>query len=205
MKNIIFYPKYRLRGSSDVLSLTLFGFLGVAGLFIWGGATPLALFLLVVNILFIINFSEQYIRRIEFTPTHFLVVRYTRLPKIISYSDITDLGYYKVKSSSDEISFTAISNLQELRAIFLKLVQDGKIDGPNLGKSAVIEELVNEKAFRPAIITCTILGILVFYLWLHFLGLKNFYLSFLGLLATELSVCFSAIAIIKWYYKKHIK
>jgi hypothetical protein len=205
VKNNVFYPKYRIRGSSDVLSLSLFGSVVVAGLFIWGGTSPLSLFLLLINFLFVLSFSGQYVRRIEFTSSYFLIIRYTRLPKKVNYSDITDLGYYTVKFRSNEISFTAMDNLRELHTIFLKLVEEGKIRKTNLEHKAANEEWVNAKAFRPAIVACIVLSIPVFFFWIRYLGDLSFYLGLLGLLVMELSMCFAVIAAFQWYYKRRMK
>ena len=188
-----------------MLSLTLFGSVVVASLFIWDGPSPLALFLLLSNFLFVLSFSGQYIRRIEFSSSYFLIIRYTRLPKKVNYSDITDLGYYKVKFRSDEISFTAMSNLRELHTLFLKLVEEGKIHKTNLEHKATKEEWVNAKAFRPTIVACIVLSIPVFFIWIRYLGNLSFYLGLLGLLVMELSMCFAVIAAFQWYYKRRMK
>jgi hypothetical protein len=164
MLETIFRPKYSPRGSYDVLGISLL--LAIVSLlsFIKFGIDLTTILAFSFLILFVINFSELYIRRVIFTDSYFIVEKYVWPSKKIAYSDVIDFGFSKVKTRKGDVSFSAISNAAELYSLFSKLIQQGKIDENLFENKVIIEELALRKAILPTIVISMVLnGIFMFY------------------------------------------
>ncbi len=91
MQEIVFYPKYMIRHSWDVLSIGLLLILALSYSFL-RVCLSLPNLVGVGFLLFVIlQFSRLYIRRIVFTSSYFLVDRYVWPSMKIDYSDVIDL------------------------------------------------------------------------------------------------------------------
>ena len=111
MQETIFYPKYLIKHSLDVLSISVFLALALAYSILKLGPTVPNVFGIGFLLFFVTLFSRLYIRRIVFASSHFAVERYVWPSIKIDYSDVVDLGASKIKTQSGEISFAAMSNI----------------------------------------------------------------------------------------------
>src|SRR5919106_118561 len=114
MHETSFYPKYKIRHSLDVLSISLLLTLVLLYSFLKVGSRLPNIVGAGFLLFFIIQFSRLYIRRIVFTSSYFLVEKYVWPSMKIDYSDVIDMGASKVKTRRGEISFAAMSNFREL-------------------------------------------------------------------------------------------
>jgi hypothetical protein len=108
---------------------------------------------------FVLWFSRFYIRRIVFAPSYFLVEKYVGSSKKVDYSDVFDMGISKIKTKRGEINLAAMSNVTELHSLFFELMKQGKIDVDQSENRALIEDLVAEKSFTPALLISALLTI----------------------------------------------
>lgn len=91
MQEIVFYPKYMIRHSWDVLSIGLLLILALSYSFLRVGLSLPNLVRVGFLLFVILQFSRLYIRRIVFTSSYFLVDRYVWPSMKIDYSDVIDL------------------------------------------------------------------------------------------------------------------
>jgi hypothetical protein len=200
MQETSFYPKYTIRGSSDVLSISLLLILALLFSFLRLGAILGNIVGLGFLVFFIVLCSRLYIRRLLFTPSYFLVERYVWPSIKIDYTDVIDLGLSKIKTRKGEISFAAMSNVAELYSLFFELIQQGKINVDQFENKAIGEELILDKTFLPSLVISAVLsGIFLVYWFFHqsrfsLLGM----MIVLGLIAVVVSL------VVNWIYKKRM-
>jgi hypothetical protein len=200
MQETSFYPRYRIRDSSDVLSLSLFLSMALLYSFLRLGPILGNKVGLVFLVSFIAWFSRLYIRRILFTASSFLVERYVWPSKEIDYSDVIDLGSSKVKTRKGEISFAAMSNIAELHSLFFELMRQGKIDINQFENKAIGEELVLQKSFWPSLVISAILsGIFLVYWFFH-----QWRFSLLDILIVLGLIVLVVSSVVHWIYKKRM-
>jgi hypothetical protein len=201
MQETSFYPRYKIRDSSDVLSISLLMAMALLFSFLRVGAILGNIVGLAFLVFFIVLSSRLYIRRIVFASFSFLVERYVWPPKRIDYSDIIDLGIAKVKTRRGEISFAAMSNLAELHSLFSELISQGKIDTDQFENKVIGEELVLQKSFWPSAIISAVLGGIFLVYWFY----HQSQFSLLGILIV-LSLITVVVSLgVDWIYKKRLK
>jgi len=201
MQETSFYPRYTIRGSSDVLSLSLLMSGALIFSFLKVGASMNTLLGVMFLTLFIIRFSHMYIRRIVFMPSYFLVEWYVWPSKKVEYSDVIDLGFFRVKTRKGDVSFAAMSNLAQLQAIFSKLIQQGKIDSNQFEEEVVIEELALQKSFLPSMVISIILvGAFLFYWFYH-----QSRFSIIGVYLVLIVIGIMVTLGVHWIYKKRTR
>jgi hypothetical protein len=166
MQEIIFYPKYMIRHSWDVLSISLLLALALGYSILKVGLTVSNIIGIGFLLSFMIFFSRLYFRRIIFSSSYFLVERYVWSSMKIDYSDVIDMGTTKVKTRRGAISFAAISNFAELQSLFLQLLRQGTIDIEQFENKALNEEVALHKSFLPTILAAAILGVSFLLYWL---------------------------------------
>lgn len=198
---ISFYPKYMIRHSLDVLLISLL--LMAVLLFSFLNVGPSLVNFVGVGflLLFILEFSRLYIRRIVFTSSYFLVEKYVWPSIKIDYSDVIDMGASKVKTRRGEVSFAAMSNFRELQSLFIELLRQGKIDINQFENKALNEEMALRKSFLPSIIISVVLGGTALLYWYYHhtdLALAGGWLVFA-------LIIFAIVSIIYWIYKGRTK
>jgi hypothetical protein len=171
MKEAIFLPRYTIRGSWDVLSLSLL--LTVALLFSIArmGFSSTNIIGIIFLVLGVIKFSDLYLRRIVFTPSDFLVESYFRPSRRIKYSDVIDLGFSKVKTRRGDVSFAGMSNAALLHHLFSELIREGIINNKQFENKVFNEEITLEKSFWPAMASAVVLEIGFLLMWSYY-GLR---------------------------------
>ncbi len=165
MQKEIFKPRYSIKGSWDVLSLSLLMIIALLLSFLKFGVSFSNVFETAFLILFILYFSRNYIRRIEFKSSCFVVEKYVWPSKKIDYSDVTDLGMFKVKTRKGDVSFGSMSNAKQLHLLFSELIKQGKINKSQIENKVVIQEINFRKSIIPTIVISSILWGVVLYFW----------------------------------------
>jgi hypothetical protein len=200
MQETSFYPRYKIRHSLDVLSLSLFLTVALIYSFLRFGAILENIVGLIFLLSFIVWFSRLYIRRIVFTPSYFLVERYVSPAEKINYSDVIDMGRSKIKTRSGEISFAAMSNVVELHSLFIGLMREGKIDIDQFENKAISEEQVLQKSFWPSILISTVLSGIFLVYWLY----HQSRFSLLGILIVLSLIAIVVSSVVHWLYKRRM-
>ena len=200
MQETSFYPRYKVKDSSDVLTISLLGIVALIYSFLRLGAIPGNIVVLAFYLFFIAWFSRLYIRRIVFTSSYFLVESYLRPSQKFNYSDVIDMGSSKIKMRSGEVSFAAMSNVAQLHAVFFELMREGKIDIDQFENKALDEEIVLNKSFWPSVVISAILsGIFLVYWFYH-----QSHFNLLGILIVLSLIGMVVPSVIQWLYKKHM-
>ena len=201
MQETSFYPRYKVKDSSDVLTISLLMTAALIYSFLRLGAIPGNIVGLAFHLFFIVWFSRLYIRRIVFTSSSFLVERYVWPAQNINYSDVIDMGRSKIKTRSGKISFAAMSNVAQLHAVFFKLMREGKIDIDQFENKALDEEIVLDKSFWPSLVISVVLGGIFLVYWFY-------HQSRFGLLGILIVLSLIAVVVppaVQWIYKKRMK
>jgi hypothetical protein len=201
MKETAFYPRYTIRSSADVLSISLGLTIVLAFSFLKFGAILLNFAVLVGLIGFIIFFSRLYIRRIVFTPSYFLVEKYVWSPKKIGYSEVIDMGIWTIKTKKGDINLAAMTNVAQLHSMFIELMKEHKVDVDQSENQALREELVLDQSFWPTIIISAVLIILFFIYDYYSESRLHELFFFLIPIVIVLVVSF----VVNWFYQRRIK
>jgi hypothetical protein len=201
MQKIIFRPKYAIRWSWDVLSIGLSGLIVLLFSFWKFGITLSNVSLSMFLIFFIVYFSPFYIRRIVFASSFFTVENYVWPSKKIEYSDIIDIGPWKVKTRKGNVSFLSMRNAGQLHSLFIELIKQGKIHKNQLEKKIEVEETIDKKSVLPALIISLPFCILLFYFW----PFHRYWFSSVGFGASSALIFFIVGSIVKWIMKKRLK
>src|SRR5215216_4812885 len=98
MQETVFYPKYLIRHSLDVLSLGISLAIALVFAFFRSGPSLSNIIGVGTLIIFILSFSRLYIRQITFFDAYFVVHRYVWPPLRFDYSEIIDMGASKIKT-----------------------------------------------------------------------------------------------------------
>lgn len=201
MQKTVFYPRYTIRGSADVLSIGLGLIIVLAFSFLKFGVILLNFAILLVLIAFITFFSRLYIRRIIFTPSFFLVEKYVWPSTKIGYSDVIDMGIWTIKTKRGNISLAAMTNVAQLHPIFIELMKEHKVDVEQSENQALLEELVLNQSFWPTMIISAVLVILFFIYDYYSKSRLNALFYLLVPVVTILVVS----SVVDWFYKRRIK
>ena len=200
MQETSFYPRYKVKDSSDVLTIGLLMTVALIYSFLRLGAILGNIVGLIFHLFFIVWFSRLYIRRIVFTSSSFMVERYVWPVQNINYSDVIDMGRSKIKTRSGKISFAAMSNVAQLHAVFFELMREGKIDIDQFENKAIDEEIVLDKSFwRSLVISVVLSGTFLVYWFYH-----QSRFSLLGILIVLSFVAVAVPSVVQWIYKKRM-
>ena len=200
MQDTNFYPIYKVRDSSDVLTISLLMTVALIYSFLRLGAILGNIVGLFLQLFFVVWFSRLYIRRIVFTSSYFLVERYISPKQKINYSDVIDMGRSKIKTRSGEISFAAMSNVAQLHSVFFELMREGKIDIDQFENKALGEELVLHKSFLPSLVISAVLSGIFLVYWFYHQSRFNL----LGVLIVLSLIAVVVPSAVQWIYKKRM-
>ena len=165
MQDNVFLPKYTYKSLIDVLLISL-GLLVISIFGIWRHGLGLDNFIsLSAFVLFCFWWMRDLVRRIVFNSSSFSVERFLLPTKIIDYTEISDIGFSKVQTQKGEISFSGISNTQELLLIFVDLIKQGKVEKEQLEMKIVVEDEIWNKSIVLTAFFSFPFCALVFYVW----------------------------------------
>jgi len=165
MQKEIFKPKYSIKGSWDVLSLSLLMIIVLLLSFFKFGVRFSNVSDFVFLIFFMLYFSRNYIRRIVFKSSCFIVEKYVWPSIKIDYSDVIDLGMFKVTTRKGDVSFAGMSNARQLHVLLLELVKQGKIHKMQIENKVVTKEINFRKFIIPTIVVFYIVWRILIFLY----------------------------------------
>lgn len=165
MKQQIFEPKYPTKMYSLIL------FIPMAAFFLWklvaGKDTSTEnIFATIFSVLILALAPYALVKRIVFDANAFSIEKYIWPTNTIAYADVIDIGLTVIKTRSGRIGIGAMVNADELHNIFGELIEQGKINRYQIENKIVVEENISRKALLPAVITSSVLWVVIMpFIW----------------------------------------
>lgn len=165
MQQQIFEPKYPTKMYSLIL------FIPMAVFFLWklvAGKDTSAenIFAVIFSVLILALVPYALVKRIVFDANGFSIEKYIWPTKTIAYADVIDIGLTVIKTRSGRIGIGAMINADELHNVFGELIEQGKISRYQVENKIVAEENISRKALLPAVITSSVLWMVIMpFIW----------------------------------------
>jgi hypothetical protein len=133
------------------------------------------------------------IRRIVFGRDAFSIERFLWRKKMIVYADVMDIGTTIIKTRNGKLSIQSMTNSEELRNIFAGLIEQGKINRYQIENQLLSQELISQRALRPALVIAFVLWGITFLVWPY----EHSFFRDLSFLAFFIPVYF----VVNWFLK----
>ena len=145
MVDQIFTPKYKYNFFVVFIGAIFIEILIGYMLIEFGAETTLVIGFIIIGLL-ILMIPYAYIKNIIFQADGFIIRKFILIEKHYPYSEITDIGYTRIKTRSGNLSLSGMQNGFELKSAFDEFVKAGRINKHQLEGQLVKDEEITRKA-----------------------------------------------------------